>query len=118
MRIRWVSITSALTLYLRGLSLVPLRPGALAALTVANLDKQLGVLTVGKDKAGRDRRIKLPAATSAFFAEHAKNKLPGAPLIARADGKPWDKDAWKKPIRANRESSQLVRRHHGIRNAS
>lgn len=86
--------------FLRGLSLVPLRPGALASLTVAKLHTQLGVLTVGKDKAGRDRKIKLPPATAKFFAEQAKNKLPTAALLTRADGKAWNKDSWKKPIKA------------------
>ena len=84
---------------LRGLSLVPLRPGALAALSVGSLDKRLGVLTIGKDKAGRDRKIKLPDATAAFFASQAKDKLPAAPLLARADGRRWDKDSWKWPIK-------------------
>lgn len=93
--------------FLRGLALVPLRPGALAALTVAGLDRRLGVVTVGKDKHGRDRNIKLPPATAALFAEHAKDKLPAAPLFARADGKAWDKDAWKKPIKAAAEAAGL-----------
>ena len=87
-------------LFLRGLSLVPLRPGALASLTVASFDKRLGVLTVGKDKAGRDRQIKLPPKTAQFFAELAKGKLPAAPLLGRADGKAWTKDAWKRPVKA------------------
>ena len=42
----------------------------------------------------------LPPATLAFFVEQTKGKLPGAPLLARADGKAWDKDAWKKPVKA------------------
>lgn len=41
---------------LRGLSLVTLRPGALAALTVGSFDTRLAVLTIGTDKAGRDRQ--------------------------------------------------------------
>jgi len=86
--------------FLRGLSLVPLRPGALASLTVGQLNNKLGVLTVGKDKAGRDRKIKLPPETAKFFAEHTKDKLPTAPLLARADGAVWNKDSWKKPIKA------------------
>lgn len=81
------------------LSLIPLRPGAVAALTVASFDKRLGVLTVGKDKAGRDRKINLPTSTAAFFAEQAKDKLPTAPLIARADGQFWNKDSWKYPFK-------------------
>lgn len=86
--------------FLRAMSLVPLRPGALAALKAASFDKRLGVLTIGKDKAGRDRKIKLPTHTAAFFAEQSKDKFPTASLLARADGKTWDKDAWKKPVKA------------------
>lgn len=84
---------------LRGMSLVPLRPGALAALTVASYDKRLKMLTIGKDKAGKDRKIPLPDITAAFFAEHCKDKLPSAPLLSRTNGKAWDKDAWKHPIK-------------------
>lgn len=94
-------------LFLQALSLVPLRPGALASLTVASFDKRLGVLTIGKDKAGRDRRIKLPEQTAAFFAERIKDKTPAAPLVARADGKAWDKDAWKKPVKAAAKAAEL-----------
>lgn len=93
--------------FLRGLSLVPLRPGALASLTVANFDKRLGVLTIGKDKAGRDRKIKLPALTARTFAVQATDKLAAAPLLARADGKAWDKDAWKWPIKAAAQAAEL-----------
>lgn len=85
--------------FLRGLALMPLRPGALAALTVGSFEKRIGVLTIGKDKAGQDRRIKLPEVTAKFVAERTKGKLPGAPLFARADGEAWDKDYWKKPLK-------------------
>ena len=93
--------------FLKALAVVPLRPGALAALTVGSFDKRLGVLRVGKDKAGRDRQIKLPHRTAEFFAELAKEKLPGAPLLARVDGKAWDKDAWKRPVRAAARAAGL-----------
>ena len=89
------------------LSLVPLRPGAVAALTVANFDKRLGVLTVGKDKSGRDRKISLPETTAAFFATQAKDKLPTAPLLARADGQFWNKDSWKYPFKAAALAAKL-----------
>jgi integrase len=82
------------------MSLVPLRPGALAALKVASFDARLGVLAVGKDKAGGDRRIKLPPATAELFKALCKDKLPGAFLLTRADGKPWAKDDWKVLIKA------------------
>jgi integrase len=93
--------------FLRALSLVPLRPGALASLTVAKFNPQLGVLTVGTDKAGRDRKIKLPPATAKFFAEQAKDKVPAAALLTRADGVTWNKDSWKKPIRAAATAAKL-----------
>ena len=93
--------------FLRARAWVPLRPGALAALTVANFDKRLGVLTIGQDKAGKDRRIKLPKATAAMFAELSTDKLPSAPILARADGKAWDKDAWKKPVKAAARAAEL-----------
>lgn len=84
---------------LKGLSLIPLRPGALAALTAGDFDKHLKVLRVPSDKAGADRKIKLPPATAAVFAKAAKDKLPAAPLLARANGKAWNKDAWKGPVK-------------------
>lgn len=89
-----------LAAFITALSLIPLRPGAVAALTVGNFDKRLGVLTIGKDKAGRDRKIGLPSSTVEFFSKQAADKLPGAPLIAQVSGKFWDKDAWKKPFKA------------------
>lgn len=85
--------------FIKALTLLPLRPGAVAGLIVGNFDKRLGVLTIGKDKAGKDRKITLPPATAAFFAEQAKDKLPAAPLLSRADGKAWHKDAWKTPFK-------------------
>jgi len=92
--------TADLAAFLRALSLVPLRPGAVASLTAANFNSQHGVLTVGKDKAGRDRKIKLPAETAKFFRALAIDKLPAAPILTRSDGQPWNKDSWKKPIKA------------------
>lgn len=80
--------------FLRALSLLPLRPGALAALTVGHFDKRLGVLTIGKDKAGGDRKISLPDSTAKFLAEHCKGKLPGAPIFTNSQGRPWGRDTW------------------------
>ena len=78
---------------------MPLRPGAMALLTAGSFDKRLGVLTMGKDKSGQDRKINLPASTAAFFAEQVKDKLPAAPLLARSDGTAWNKDSWKYPFK-------------------
>lgn len=81
--------------FLRALSLLPLRPGALAGLKVADLDVRLGVLKIGKDKSGQDRNIKLPPATAKLFQEAACGRAEHAPLFARADGQAWNKDSWK-----------------------
>ena len=93
--------------FLRGLSLLPLRPGALAALTVADFDKRLGALKVGKDKNGQTRTIRLPEQTAAMFIKSSKDKLPAAPLLSRADGKVWNKDAWKWPVKRAAKSAGL-----------
>jgi integrase len=72
----------------------------MASLTAGDFDKRLSTLTIGKDKAGADRKITLPKDTAAFFAEQAKGKTPAAPLLARADGSAWNKDSWKYPFKA------------------
>lgn len=93
--------------FLKGLCLLPLRPGALAALTVADFDKRLSVLTIGKDKAGQDRRITLPPETTKFFKELCNDKLPAAPIFSMADGKAWNKDYWKGPVKDAAKSAKL-----------
>jgi len=85
---------------LRALSLVPLRPGAMAALTVASFDPRLSTLTIGKDKQGKDRRIMLPKTTAAFIGRLCEGRRAASPLLARADGSAWNKDAWKGPVKA------------------
>lgn len=88
-----------LAAFLRGLCQVPLRPCALAKLLAGAFDKRLRVLKGGQDKSGKDRRIRLPDVTAGLFEEHCRGKLPSAPLLSRAEGKAWNKDAWKGPIR-------------------
>ena len=97
-----------LALLLSGLSLVPIRPGALAALTVGSFDSRSSTLTVGKDKTGKDRKIKLPTSTAAFFNERKVDRQRDAPLFARADGVAWNKDSWKKPLKVAAEAAKLT----------
>jgi len=85
--------------FVRGLCELPLRPGALAALTVSDFDARAGTLTVGTDKAGAGRRLLLPESAAELLRAQAKGKLPLAPLFGRMDGKAWDKDAWKGPFK-------------------
>lgn len=91
----------------RGLSLLPLRPGALAALCVRDFDARTGAVMVGEDKANGGRAIKLPEEHVLFFKEQAKGKTPAAPLFARADGSAWNADAWKKPIKEAVRAAKL-----------
>ena len=85
--------------FLKGLCLLPLRPGALAGLNVGDFDPRLNVLFVGGDKNGKSRHLPLPKSTAAFLAEQAAGKPADAPLFARAGGMAWKKDSWKKPIK-------------------
>jgi integrase len=88
-----------LAAFLRVLSMLPLRPGAVANLKVGDFDRRLSTITVGKDKAGKGRKITLPPAIAAFFEELSTNKLPSAPLLTRAGGSAWKKDTWKYPVK-------------------
>ena len=62
-------------------------------------DARLATLTIGQDKAGGDRCIGLPKATADFLAERCKGKHPDDPLLPRANGSAWNKDAWKTPLK-------------------
>ena len=76
-----------LAAFLHGLALLPLRPGALAALKTGEYDRRLKVLTIGKDKHGKDRKIKLPDVSAEVLEQVSGDKLPTAPLLSRADGR-------------------------------
>lgn len=95
--------------FLRGLCLLPFRPGALASLRVRDFDKRTRALTVGKDKNDNPRQVTMPAVTADFFEMQVKNKLPDALIFARADGTAWTKDAWKHPIKAAVTAAKLPR---------
>lgn len=86
-------------MFVRGLCVLPLRPGALAGLCVGDFDARRKELVIERDKTGAGRAILLPDSVVALFKEQARDKLPKAPLFARADGKAWDKDAWKGPVK-------------------
>ena len=85
--------------FVKALCLLPLRPGALAGLTLRDFDKRTRSLTIGKDKNGNPRQISLPQVIADFFADQVKGKLPAAPIFVRAGGEAWNKDAWKYPIK-------------------
>ena len=93
--------------FIVGMTQLPLRPGALASLKVGDFDKHHGILRIGTDKAGQERRIKLPKGMTDILGHLGQDKLPAAPLFSRADGQPWDKDSWKKPMKAAADAAGL-----------
>lgn len=85
--------------FIEALCLLPLRPGAVAKLTVADFDLALSVLTVPFDKVKAGRRFKVPPETASFLAVQCQSKPPTAPMFSNSDGVAWNKDTWKKPFR-------------------
>lgn len=93
--------------FVRGLCALPLRPGALAALTVRDFDPRRKELVIGQDKSGGGRAILLPDNLVDIFKAQTCDKLPAAPLFAQTDGRPWSKDYWKGPIREAAQAAGL-----------
>jgi integrase len=89
------------------LARVPLRPGAAAQLTVRDYDRSLGALVIRHDKSGINRQIALPPEICSYIERLCQNKLPSAPLLVRANGARWDKDAWKGPFKEAARLSEL-----------
>lgn len=85
--------------FLRGLCFLPLRAGALAALTVKDFDPKTRTLTIGRDKSGGARQLVVPPSIASIIEPHCKDKPPTSPIFGRRDGRPWNKDAWKGPIK-------------------
>lgn len=73
------------------------RPGELANANVSHYDKIQGTLAL-RGKTGA-RVAALSTAAVRFFLDQTKNRIGNAPLLMRADGQRWDKDAWKKPFK-------------------
>lgn len=93
------NLNSDIEHFVRALCVLPLRPGAAAALCVRDFDSRQKTLVIPTDKAGGGRTIPLPDATWTLLKDAARDKLPGAPLFARWDGKAWNRATWKKPIK-------------------
>jgi site-specific recombinase XerD len=93
--------------FLRALCLLPLRPGALASLLAKDFESRTRTLTIGKDKHGQPRQVTVPQVIGEFLAAQVKNKLPSAPLFMRKDGRAWNKDAWKHPIKQAVHAAKL-----------
>jgi integrase len=75
-------------------TLLPVRPGDIAKLRVDHLDVKHRILRIPGGKVSA-REVPLPDGALAHFKECARSKLPSAWLIAKADGNPWDRFAWR-----------------------
>ena len=89
----------------KGLLLTAARSGELAKSVVSDFDKKHGTMILN-GKTGR-RIVTLSTAAREFMAEQCKDKLPADPVFADSFGKPWTKDAWKKPFKAAVKSAKL-----------
>ncbi len=82
-----------LQLLVKAALLTGFRPGELAALKVGDLSKATGTIRVEDSKTGF-REVAISREAMAFFVEQAKDKLPAAYLLTRADGAMWCNDKW------------------------
>ena len=93
--------------FVHGLCILPLRPGALAGLLVSDFDPRRGELLIQTDKSGAGRRILLPREAADQLTLLAEGQYSDSPLFRRTDGRKWDKDAWKGPIKKAAELAKL-----------
>jgi integrase len=95
--------------FLETLCLLPLRAGDPAKLRVEDLDVHHRMLRVPEGKGAEAREIPLPDEAFAHFKKCAKDKLPGAWLVSRANGGPWEKGAWADEVKIAAAGAKLPR---------
>jgi integrase len=103
-----VECNAALGNLMRAMMYTGARPKELVTAKVADLDLRTGTLRLisSKNKTGeaRPREFFLDEPASlAFFKKMAKDKLPTAPLLFRADGNSWVRGTADKPRIARKE---------------
>ena len=94
--------------FIKGLCILPLRPGALAQLRAKDFDKRLNQLMVNHDKTG-PRRLTLPTDTAEYIKQLVGNKIGNTYIFSTPDGKAWNKDKWKGPIRGAVQAASAER---------
>jgi len=93
--------------FIKVLTQLPIRPGALAMLQVKDFAEKTKQLTIHHDKAGAGRSIQLPGSIVGLFVKNAAGKLPIDPLFSYEDGTFWNKERWKQPIKRAAKSAGL-----------
>lgn len=89
----------------KAMMLTAARPGELASASVCDFDPEQGTMTLD-GKTGR-RTVTVSTAATEFFRAQAKGHIGKAPLLRRANGERWNKDAWKKVLKAAVNSAKL-----------
>jgi integrase len=82
------------------------RYGELRALLVSDYDKARRVLSIREGKTG-PRSVPLSDAAAKLFDRLRKNKLPGAALLTRDDGQPWQHSDQDKLMREAVKKARL-----------
>ncbi|WP_309557487.1 tyrosine-type recombinase/integrase [Erythrobacter fulvus] len=93
--------------FVHALCLLPLRPGAMAALCVSDYDRRTSELSIGSDKAKGKRRIVLPSAAAKLFDKQVKGKKPSEPIFLTSTGKAWDRNTWGDAIERAATAARL-----------
>lgn len=93
--------------FVRALCLLPLRPGAMAALRVGDYDRRTSELSIGMDKARGKRRIVLPTAAAKLFDKEVKGKRAADTIFQTSTGKPWDRNTWGDAIELAAAAARL-----------
>jgi integrase len=93
--------TPAAADFFRALELTGARPGELARATVGDFDGEQLRLT---DRKGRPPRLRTRLTVVSdvganFFRRMCRDKLPGARLLYRDDGRPWTSQTWGEAMR-------------------
>jgi integrase len=91
---------------IRAFALLPLRPGDVAALKVADFDARHAVLTVPKGKT-KARKIPLSGEILVHVKACAKSKRPEDFLFCRADGRQWKREGWRDAINDAAKAAKL-----------
>ncbi|MEY4277648.1 MAG: hypothetical protein RI975_914 [Pseudomonadota bacterium] len=121
-RIRLIDASASdLGLFLKAMNLLPLRPSAVADLRVEDIDLKRLTLHIRTDKTKANRNVTLPLQTAQYFFDQTHGKLNTDKLFTREDGRPWDKDMWKHPVKQAVQQAKLpeavtiyTMRHSGI----
>jgi integrase len=93
---------------IKGLCLLPLRPGELSNCKVSDFDSKAETLRIPHGKTG-GRTIPLSPEAAVFFREQTTSKLPSAWLVCRANGKQWDRFAWRDEVKLAAAAAKLPR---------